>query len=44
MTLCTVDGGIHAWPGGPSEPAAAVATDLIWDFFVAHPMPARDGG
>jgi polyhydroxybutyrate depolymerase len=44
--LYTVDGGGHAWPGG--EPGWArgdvpttevVATDMIWDFFAAHPKP-----
>ena len=46
VELYTVDGGGHAWPGG--EPGWAggdvpttevVATDLIWDFFAAHPKP-----
>jgi polyhydroxybutyrate depolymerase len=44
VELYTVDGGGHAWPGG--EPGWAggdvptteiVATDVIWDFFAAHP-------
>jgi polyhydroxybutyrate depolymerase len=46
VELYTVDGGGHAWPGG--EPGwdggdvpttEVVATDLIWDFFAAHPKP-----
>lgn len=47
VTLCTVVGGGHAWPGG--SPAADIvighttpylhATDLMIDFFLAHPMP-----
>jgi polyhydroxybutyrate depolymerase len=31
-----LDGG-HAWP--TADDAGIVATDLIWDFFLAHPMP-----
>jgi polyhydroxybutyrate depolymerase len=46
IELYTVDGGGHAWPGG--EPGwvggdvpstEVVATDLIWEFFAAHPKP-----
>jgi polyhydroxybutyrate depolymerase len=46
VELYTVNGGGHAWPGG--EPGWAggdvpttevMATDLIWDFFAAHPKP-----
>ena len=46
VELYTVNGGGHAWPGG--EPGWAggdvptteiAATDLIWDFFAAHPKP-----
>ena len=46
VELYTVDGGGHAWPGGEpgwaegDEPTTeVVATDLIWDFFAAHPKP-----
>lgn len=47
VTLCTVDGGGHAWPGGLDLSAyglgkttkAISADDAMWDFFVAHPMP-----
>jgi polyhydroxybutyrate depolymerase len=42
----TVKGGGHAWPGGEpgwaggDVPTTEVeATDLIWDFFAAHPKP-----
>ena len=44
VTLCTVDGGGHTWPGGTPIPALGyttpnlVATDAMWDFFVKHPM------
>jgi polyhydroxybutyrate depolymerase len=42
VELCTVDGGTHDWPGGPTEATSIPATGAIWSFFVAHPMP--DGG
>ncbi len=34
----------HSWPGSPTMPSAITsqavnATDLMWDFFQAHPMP-----
>jgi polyhydroxybutyrate depolymerase len=50
VTLCTVEGGGHTWPGGTAPPWIAgagktttdvVADDLIWSFFQKHPMPAR---
>ncbi len=35
----------HSWPGSKLLPAitsqAINATDVIWDFFVAHPLPQR---
>lgn len=43
VVLCTLDGVGHQWPGGESLPFLGpnsndlVATDAIWDFFVAHP-------
>jgi polyhydroxybutyrate depolymerase len=47
VTLCLVTGGGHIWPGasrypsqarcGGSQTADIIATDAIWDFFVAHP-------
>jgi len=46
VELYTVEGGGHAWPGGEpgwaggDVPTTEVeATDLIWDFFAAHPRP-----
>ncbi len=46
VELYTVTGGKHAWPGGEAvnlrmgEPTIEIsATSLMWDFFVAHPMP-----
>ncbi len=44
VTLCTVQGGGHTWPGGlPVPPLGHTtsnlsATDAMWDFFAAHPM------
>ena len=44
VTLCTVDGGGHTWPGGTPVPSLGhtttmmSATDKMWTFFVAHPM------
>jgi polyhydroxybutyrate depolymerase len=43
--LYTVDGGEHSWPGTANADRLAEttdtisATDLAWDFFVAHPVP-----
>jgi len=43
VTLYTVKGGRHAWPGGEayvlgSEPTREIsATDLMWEFFAGHP-------
>ncbi len=46
VTLCTVEGGGHTWPGGsvldpvvfgPTN-ADINASQYIWDFFAAHPM------
>lgn len=46
VELYTILGGGHAWPGGePSRPDADAptqtvnASELIWEFFVAHPKP-----
>ena len=45
VSLCTVDGGGHTWPGGTPVPSLGyttndiVATDAMWDFFVRHPLP-----
>src|SRR5207237_8839547 len=45
VTLYTVDGGGHAWPGSNAPPILGKvtkdinATDAIWDFFVKHPKP-----
>lgn len=42
---CTIAGGGHTWPGGVPVPALGKtsqdidATDAMWEFFVAHPMP-----
>jgi polyhydroxybutyrate depolymerase len=47
VTLCTVEGGGHSWPGGSQAlgwilgytSPHLIATDLMIDFFFAHPMP-----
>jgi polyhydroxybutyrate depolymerase len=45
VELCIVTGGGHTWPGGLDYPVLGktshdiVATDMILDFFIAHPMP-----
>ncbi len=46
VTLCTVDGGGHTWPGssipvvGLGKTTQAIhATDAMWTFFQKHPMP-----
>jgi polyhydroxybutyrate depolymerase len=45
VTLCTVQGGGHTWPGGLIPPEYGYttpnldATNEIWRFFSAHPRP-----
>ena len=45
VTLCTVQNGGHTWPGGLPIPALGYtttdlsATDAMWSFFLAHPLP-----
>ena len=45
VTLCTVDGGGHTWPGGLPVPSLGYttpnlsATDMMWIFFKKHPLP-----
>lgn len=45
VSLCSVAGGGHTWPGGTPVPSLGhttteiVATDMMWDFFVKHPLP-----
>lgn len=45
VTLCTVDGGGHQWPGGFAIPGLGKtttdinATDAMWSFFEKHPKP-----
>jgi polyhydroxybutyrate depolymerase len=44
VTLCTVDGGGHTWPGGTPVPTLGhttqdlIANDAMWEFFAAHPL------
>jgi polyhydroxybutyrate depolymerase len=45
VTLCTIDGGGHTWPGGKvTSVLGKTTTDLdasrhMWQFFASHPMP-----
>jgi polyhydroxybutyrate depolymerase len=45
VTFCTLTGGGHTWPGGTPVPILGTtnkdisATDAMWDFFKAHPLP-----
>ena len=45
VTLCTIEGGGHTWPGGTPVPTLGAtstdisATDHMWTFFAAHPLP-----
>lgn len=45
VVLCTIDQGGHQWPGGEALPFMGkksdhlIATDALWEFFVAHPRP-----
>ena len=46
VELYTIEGGLHAWPGGEAvsarmgEPTMEIsATALLWEFFVAYPIP-----
>ena len=44
VILYTLANHGHSWPGSPTMPQAITsqavnATDVMWDFFMAHPMP-----
>ena len=46
VELYSIDGGGHTWPGAPARTGRLgattdelVATDTIWAFFTAHPLP-----
>jgi polyhydroxybutyrate depolymerase len=43
VTLCSVTGGGHTWPGADLDIGATTqdldATDAMWDFFMRHPLP-----
>jgi polyhydroxybutyrate depolymerase len=47
VTLCTIDGGGHTWPGGIAIPPFGKtsgdisATDAMWAFFQAHSLAAN---
>jgi polyhydroxybutyrate depolymerase len=38
VTLYTITGGKHWWPGSPGATQFIDATDTIWEFFSAHPF------
>jgi polyhydroxybutyrate depolymerase len=38
VVLYSIEGGGHAWPAGAGDFSAA---QLMWDFFVEHPLPSR---
>ena len=39
ITLCSIRGLGHLWPGGPGSLSSIDATDAIWDFFAARRLP-----
>jgi len=39
VTLYTLEGGRHMWPGTRLSGNDVPATDIIWSFFAAHPKP-----
>ena len=39
VELYAIQGGHHMWPGRALSGNSVPATDLIWQFFVAHPKP-----
>ncbi len=39
VTLYTIAGGKHRWPGSVGATQNIDATDTIWEFFAAHPFP-----
>lgn len=44
VVFCTITGGGHTWPGGAPFPGGHIsmdlsATDAMWEFFAAHPLP-----
>lgn len=38
VTLCTVEGGGHWWPGGPSSSADIDATEAMWEFLSGYSL------
>ncbi len=39
VQLYTIEGGRHMWPGTSISGNHVPASDLIWEFFAAHPKP-----
>ncbi|MCH7719154.1 MAG: hypothetical protein IIB21_06755, partial [Chloroflexi bacterium] len=44
LELYVVEGGGHVWPGAIGATQEISATDLMWEFFQTHPLPAGVGG
>jgi polyhydroxybutyrate depolymerase len=40
VTLCTVEGGGHWWPGGPGSTTDIDATEAMWEFLSAYSLHA----
>jgi polyhydroxybutyrate depolymerase len=39
VSLYTIDGAGHEWPGAPGQSTAIDASATMWAFFAAHPFP-----
>lgn len=45
VTQCTIESGGHTWPGSTAPTVGGYvspnleATDVLWEFFLAHPLP-----
>lgn len=39
VTLCTIEGGGHVWPGGFGSTSTIVATEHMWDFLSRFRLP-----
>ncbi len=39
VSLYSIDGAAHEWPGAPAQTKAIDANEAMWAFFAAHPLP-----